>query len=453
MVAIAPFRALRFDAGRIDLATATCPPHDCISTAQRDAFIAADAHNIAGVVLPPDAPGDAEAPATPNKFQRAAALLDSWQKDESLARDARPAFFLYAITSGPPEARHTMHALFARVRLDPTYTEIRRHEKTLKRKKQERLHLRGATNTDTEPIWLLYRDERGWVEEILRSNAFDEVARLTDEEGHEHRVWRIDRPEAVAEVTAQFDDRGLVIADGHHRYQTALDHHAATGRPEHGSILACLVRDNDPGVRIEATHRLVHGLSFAFPEALRLAQSAWDATPLALAAGPAETQARTLAAALGAPGTQQCILLGQSPTGRLEAHVLRPRGGPVPAGPRGRLDTLAVTLLHERLLAACWGLDLEHPEEHLRFTRSTLEAVQAVASGACQFAVLPAPEPVSAVLEVAQQGHVMPQKATYFVPKLRSGLVLGPLDEAPPVPWTEQAGDPSKFKWRMPGLD
>ena len=131
---------------------------------------------------------------------------------------------------------------------------------------------------------------------------------------------------------------------------------------------------------------------------------------------------------------------------------LRLKPGSALDGSRGRLDTLAVTLVHDRLLRDCWGLDLDKPEESLRFTRSLEEAMTAVRSGACQLAVLPPPEPVHAVLEVAEQGHVMPQKATYFVPKLRSGLVLGPLDEAPPVPWTEAAGDPSRFKWRTPAL-
>lgn len=450
MVAIAPFRPLRYAPARAKLERVTTPPHDCISTAQRDAFIAADAHSIAAVVLPPERPGDKEPPEAPNKFQRAAALLRQWMDEGTLTREARPAYYLYAITSGDPAHRRTMHALVARVRLDPTYDDIRRHEKTLKRKKQERLRLREATNTDTEPIWFLYRDQRGWVEEILRSNAIEEVMRFTDEEGHEHRVWRIDRAEAVAEVTAQFDERGLVIADGHHRYQTALDHHAATGRPEHGSILACLVRDNDPGVAIEATHRLVTGLPFAAHEARERALQQWDARTLPLPGDRAQ-QVRCLQESLGAPGTQQAILLRRDANG-LAADVLTPRGGPVAAGARERLDTLAVTLVHERLLMACWGLDPEKPEDHLRFTRSLAEAVDAVASGACDLAVLPAPEPVSAVLEVAQEGHVMPQKATYFVPKLRSGLFLGPLDEAPPKPWSEGLGDLSPPKWTTPRL-
>lgn len=447
MVAIAPFKALRY-APHVDLARATSPPHDCITTAQRDAFLAAEARNITGIVLPPDAAGDQEAPATPNKFQRAARLLAQWQADGTLVRDARPAYYLYTIASGPPGQRRTLSALVARVRTDPTYTDIRRHEKTLKRKKRERLHLREATNADTEAIWLLYRDPRDWVGEILRSNALEEVARCTDEEGHDHRLWRVDRPAAVTEITAQFDERTLVIADGHHRYQTALDHHAATGRPEHGSILACLVRDDDPGVRIEATHRLVHGLPYSsLDAALAATRPHWDERPLPLPAESGSLQATALHRALGAPGSAQVLLLGKTATGALRAHILTPRDE-VSAGARGRLDTLCVTLLHERLLQACWGLDPEHPEENLRFTRSTEEAVQAVASGAAQVALLPSPEPVSAVLEVAQQGHVMPQKATYFVPKLRSGLVLGPLDEALPRTWQEQAGDPGPAQWR-----
>lgn len=451
MVAVAPFRALRFDGSRIDLATATSPPHDCISTAQRDAFLAADGHNIVRVVLPPDQPGDQEAPATPHKFQRSAAALRQWLADGILARDPRPAFYRYTIEHGPPGARQTMQGLLARVRLDPGYTEIRRHEKTLNRKKRERLRLREATGVDTEPIWLLYRDERGWVDEIMASNAVEELLRFTDEDGHEHRLWRVDRPEAVTELTAQFDDRHLVIADGHHRYQTALDHFAATGRPEDGSILACLVRDNDPGTRIEATHRLVTGLAMAVELAVQAVGRHWEAALVPLPAGPDEAVLTALRASLGRAGTRDPTVLHLD-RGRLIAHRLRLKPGSALDGSRGRLDTLAVTLVHDRLLRDCWGLDPERPEENLRFTRSLEEAVLAVRSGSCQVAVLPPPEPVHAVLEVAEQGHVMPQKATYFVPKLRSGVVMGPLDEPLPQTWTELAGDGGRADTRLPRL-
>jgi uncharacterized protein (DUF1015 family) len=452
VVAVAPFRALRFDGRRVDLATATSPPHDCITTAQRDGYLRRDARNIVGVVLPPDQAGDAEAPATPNKFQRAAALLSAWAQDGTMARDPRPAFYRYTVEWGPPGARLTMQGILARVRLDPTYTQVRRHEKTLQRKKKERLRLREASLADTEPIWLLYRDERGWVDEVLSSNAVEELARFTDEDGHEHRLWRVDRPEAVGEVQAQFDDRHLVIADGHHRYQTALDHFAATGRPEHGSILACLVRDNDPGTRIEATHRLVSNLGLPPGEAVAAAFLHWDSAPVPLPVGPDPAVLTALRASLGRPGTLDPVVLHLD-RGRLVAHRLRLKPGSRLDGSRGRLDTLAVTLVHDRLLRDCWGVDPEKPEEHLRFTRNLEEAVEAVRSGSCQLAVLPPPEPVHAVLEVAEQGHVMPQKATYFVPKLRSGIVLGPLDEPLPLTWqetVERAGGAGKPETRLP---
>lgn len=444
MVAIAPFRALRYAPG-INLARVTSPPHDCVSPEEREALAGPEARNILHVVLPKEKPGDVEAPATPNKFTRADAALRSWIADGTLQRDAKAAFYHYAVTHGPPDARRTMHGFFARIALDPTYTQIQRHEKTLARRKRERLHLRTATRFDTEPIWLLYRDERGWVEEILASNAFDELARFTDEEGHEHRLWRIDRPQALGEIVAQFEDRHVVIADGHHRYQTALDHAAATGRPEDASIMVCLVRDSDEGTEIWPTHRLVHGLPFnGFDDAMGRLRN-WSAQPLAL---PAGREAATLDAAMAGLGRDVIVVGKRGAT--LAAVRLRLKPGADVNEGRGRLDGLVVTSVHDRLLRDGWGLDPERPEEHLRFTRIVEEAVQAVASGSSQFAVLLPPEPVSAVLEVAEQGHVMPQKATYFVPKLRSGLVLGPLDEAPPRPWTAIAGDGGRPETRLP---
>ncbi len=444
MVAIAPFRALRYDPRSVDLGKVTSPPHDVIPAAAKPGFLAAEPHNIVRVVLPDEESGDAEPPTEPNKFARAAGLLSDWEAHGVMRRDERPALYLYEISHDlfPGGPRATMRGLLCRLRLDPSYTEVRRHEKTLYRKKRERLHLREATLCDTEPIWLLYHDERGWVEEVLRSNAFDELVSFTDEEDHSHRLWRVDRPQAVGEVVAQFEERHLVIADGHHRYQTALDHFAATGDPRHGSILVCLVRDNDPGTRIAATHRLVHGLPFPDAvSAVAAAGASWEATTL-----PARDDPAAAVASLD-PSGRECIVVGRSGPD-LSAWRLRLRDGAEVREGRGRLDGLAVIRVHERLFRDAWGLDLETPEEHLRFTRSAREALAAVRDGTAQVAVLLPPESPASVLQVAEEGHLMPQKATFFVPKLRSGIVLGPLDEAPPVSWQERAGGGGKAEWR-----
>lgn len=442
MVAIAPFRAVRYDPNKVNLSAVTSPPHDVISDDERDAFIAADPLNICNVILPPPADGDAEYPASPNKYERSRDVIAMWQEDGTFVRDDQPGFYMY-------EVHHDhglMRGFFARIKIDPTYTEIRRHEKTLGKKKRDRLNLKETTQVDTESIWLLYRDERGWVDEILTSNAFDELARFTDEDGAEHRLWRIDRPEAVGEIVAQFEDRTVVIADGHHRYQTALDHHANTGRDEDSSLLVCLVRDTDPGLRIEPTHRMVYGLDFDdMAGALIRAQRDWDIEPLDLPHDStlAGSEARRIVDA----DPRSCILLAGD-----EARLLRLKDGhDVDAG-RGRLDSLVVTRVHEKLLEP-WGVDPAKIEDHVRYTRTAKEAVEAARTGEVPFVVMLSGEDVDSVLDVASQGHVMPQKATYFVPKLRSGLVLGPLDEAPPVPWQEIAGDGGKMDASIPPLD
>ncbi len=428
MVAIAPFRAVRYDPSKVDLREVTSPPNDVIEPNEATAHLAANAHSFLRVILPPEQEGDAEYPGSPNKYERARDQIARWLEEDVFVRDDAPAFYPYTIT----HEQGTMRGFFCRLRLDPTYTEIRRHEKTLGKKKRDRLNLTETTECNTESIWMLYRDERGWVDEVLSSNAFDEILRFKDPEGMEHRVWRVDRSEAVGEVIAQFEDRTVVIADGHHRYQTALDHFAATGRDTDNSLLVCMVRDTDPGLRIEPTHRIVFNLDFDdLHTALERAQEHWDIQghlDLPSDAAEAGAQARSLVDA----DPRSCIVLA----GDQAVHLQLKEGHAVDEG-RGRLDSLVVTQVHERLLEP-WGVHPEAIEDHVHYTRTAEEAVTLAREGKAPFVVMLAGEDVDSVLDVASQGHVMPQKSTFFVPKLRSGLVMGPLDEPAPKDWTER---------------
>ncbi len=406
------------------------PPHDVITDAERDTFMAQDPHNICGIILPPDS------------MEAAAERLQAWIDANVLVRDDHPAFYYYEVRHGPERTK--MRGFFARIRIDPEYQEIRRHEMTLPKKRSSRLDLLRATDTNTEPIWMLYRDERGWVDEILTSNALHELTRFTDEEGTEHRLWSVDRPEAVEEIRAQFSDRTVVIADGHHRYATQCKRFEETGRDEDASIMVCLVRDTDPGLAIRPTDRLLLDWPFDSGSAAIAAARSFTATPLAL------PQKSSLAAQLAREQidnntTFVVITADGAWTLHLKPDVTIDQG-------RGRLDSLAVTILHDHLLTRHWGVDMEEVEDHLTFTRSDEEAVDAVRSGRVPAAVLLGPEPVDAVLDVAAAGHVMPQKATYFVPKLRSGLLLSPCDEPKPVTWGEEVTDGGKADFRMPNL-
>jgi uncharacterized protein (DUF1015 family) len=400
---------------------------------QQRAELAAHAHNILSIVLPEDRDGDGPT----SKHGRAGALLREWIQGGTMMRDAKPAFYLYTIEHGAPETRRRMSAMLCRLRLDATGKMVRPHEKTLLRPRRDRFHLRVETRTDCEPIWLLYRDENAWVEELLESNAFEELSRFTDEQGHDHRLWRVDRSEAVGEIIAQFDDRTLVIADGHHRYQTALEHHAETQRAEDGSILVALVRDNDPGLAIEATHRLIHSTRFADAAAALAVVKGWiieEVTPVTPELAGLCRDSATVVVVGKVAGTKRAWRLTMKDP---------PKDSP--------LSRLAVSRVHQHLLTQ-WGISPDKPEDHIRFSRDNADALAALDDGRAQFSVLLPPETPASVLEVAQAGLLMPQKATYFVPKLRSGIVLSPLDEALPRGWQDQVTDPGRPDTRLPRL-
>ncbi len=409
-MAIRPFRAVHFGASQ-PLRDVTTPPHDCFTLEERDRFVARHPKNIARIVRGIEQAGDGEGPEDASWHKRAAKTMQDWLADGTLVREAHPALYLYTITHGPADDRRTLTALVARVEVDSTGTRIRPHEATLTRPKKDRLRLRQAARCDVEPIWMLYRDPNGWVNEVASSNAIDELLRFTDDDGHEHRLWRVDRREAVGEILAQFEERTLVIADGHHRYQTALED--AAGHPaearQRGAILTMLVRDDDPGLSIEATHRMLTTLPFPVGEALQRLPawtSASCADPL-MAVGSLRSDETILVTALGA------WRLRLRPAQALERGL-------------GALDALAVSRLQERALAP-WGFEAGH--DALRFTRDAQAAIEAVRSGAMLAVFLLPPETPASVLDVASSGRLMPPKATYFVPKPRSGLLLAPLDE------------------------
>ena len=427
MVHIAPFRALRY-AGQ-DMAKVTSPPHDVITDEERDAFLAADPHNVVAVTLPP---GGEE------RFEAAARTLKAWQEDGTSVRDDGPAFYRYQIDHDGG----TMTGFFCKIAVDPSYETIRRHEMTLPKKRSTRLQLLQACDTNPESIWLLYRDERGWVDEVLASNALDCLYDFTDEEGLRQRLWRVDRPEAVMEIQAQFEDRTVVIADGHHRYATQVKHALATGRDQDASLLVCMVRDTDPGLAIRPTNRLMLDLPFANLQAAVEATSDWQLTQLDLPGGDDAAEAAFLRGHV--EDTRTVVAYGPDGAWKMRYEGSLDQG-------RGRLDRLAVTVLHDHLLTKHWGVVMENVEDHLTYSRSDEETVRLVRSGAHPCAVFLAPEPVDAVLDVASEGHVMPQKATYFVPKLRSGLVLAPCDEPKPRALDEGL-EPGGPDFQMPPL-
>ena len=377
MALVKPFRALRYDPERAGpLEGLVAPPHDVVGPGQRERLHEASPYNAIRLTRPDD-------PA------EAGRLFHAWREEGVLVREEEPAAWILEETyTGPDGAERTRRSIVARVRM-ARYGEgeVFPHERTFRRQKQFRLELLRATRTKLSPVFFLHE---GSTPAHPQGDPVLEV----EFDGVRSRLWRVSDPAAVEAALAAV--RGpLIIADGHHRYETALRFHEEEGTEESAYVLGVLVAHDDPGLEIFPTHRLA-GPPVPEPNGrFRLTE---------LPGGVADGLAR----------------LGELPRDRPAFVLLRPGGAtlaetePVADGPAGELDTAVLDEL---------GLD------DVRFTPSAEEAERAVASGEAAAAFLVRAPTVAQVEAVALAGETMPQKSTYFFPKLTSGLLFAPFDE------------------------
>jgi uncharacterized protein (DUF1015 family) len=370
-----PFRGLRYDpaqAGPLDRLVA--PPHDIITPELRERLLATSPWNSVRLVRP-DTAADA------------AAALAEWQSEGLLVREERPAVWLLEESfTGPDGVGRTRRGLVARVRLEPYASgRIRPHERTFEASKRTRLELLRATRTKLSPILLLHDGSPP-------APALGEPDLEATYGGSQSRLWRIDDPAAIEAATSAVRGR-LVIADGHHRYETALRFHEEEQTEETAHVLAALVAWDDPGLVVYPTHRLASRR----PELNgRLRQTA-------IAGGVAEG----LALLAGLPRDHAAFVVVEPE--RAVLAELPPTGDPLED-----LDTTAV----DRVALG-----------ELSFTPFVHEAEAAVASGQAAAAFLVRPPSADQIEAVTLRGERMPQKSTYFFPKLLSGLLFSPFDE------------------------
>lgn len=429
MAEIRPFRGLRYDparAGRLD--TLIAPPYDVISPAQQEALYAASPYNIVRIELSRE---EGEA-----RYASAAALLAQWRQDGILVPEARPALYLYEQRFTLDGQTYRRRAIIARVRLEPFESgAIRPHEYTLSGPKEDRLRLLEATRTQVSPVYALYRADR---DDPLRGITMpSSVVSATDLAGEEHRLAPIDDPEAHAAVAHYLRERPLYIADGHHRYETALryrDQRRAaattwTGDEPENFVMMALTPHDDLGLVILPIHRLVHRpLPPGTPERLQrffhLTLLPWNDE-----ADEAAALERLRAYAAARPAF---IAAGVYP-GRLLLVTLRDAAAVaalMPAERSAAWRALAVNVLQYGVLQAALGIDLDAIAAGgvVSFTENAREALAEVRSGRAAAAFLLNPTRVEEVFAVADAGDRMPQKSTFFYPKLGTGLVLNAFD-------------------------
>src|SRR5271166_18240 len=259
MADVQPLRAIHYDPAVVGaLANVVAPPYDVIDATQRAALIARSPFNVVAVDLPQAEPGGRD------PYTSAGELFESWQLQGVLVRDGEPALWAHTQDySGPDGKRRTRRGFFCRVRIEEYGPgRVRPHERTHPGPKEDRLRLTRATRANISPIFSLYSDPSGMAWNAL-SPSTDEApwGEVEDSDGTVHRLWRVSDPQAIAAVQAATAEAELLIADGHHRYETMQAYaEEIGGEGEHRYILMCLVALEDPGLTVFPTHRLVRGL-------------------------------------------------------------------------------------------------------------------------------------------------------------------------------------------------
>lgn len=399
---IEAFEALRYNPKQVRIGQVTAPPYDIISPAYQEKLYERDEHNVIRLEFGKEFPDDDLAH---NRYTRAREFVEKWIQERVLIEDPEPSIFVYEQEFVHPDTRKKWNrlAFFARLKLEEfDKGHVYPHEFTLSGPKADRLKLLTATQTNFSPIFGLYEDPAKKVRELLVGmKKGGPLYSFLDDDDVQHEVWRETDLNRIGELEQLFQDKAIFIADGHHRYETAFNYFRALEgtsvspkeKERAGYVLAAFVALEDPGLAIFPTHRLVKNLANFDSEKI--------SGILSRSFKIEEVKARQLEHDFG-------IYLG----GR--AFKLRPTDSTL----------LDVSIASELILKPAFAVTEQNKEKHLGYTHYFKEAVEAVDRGQAQCAILIRSTPLDVIKKTCKLRERMPQKSTYFYPKLATGLVF-----------------------------
>lgn len=425
-----PFRALRYAVASTDASAVIAPPYDVISPAQQEELYARGPHNIVRLEFGREQGA--------GRYAAAAEMLRTWQAEGVLTAEAESALYLYEQEFSHNGHTYRRRAVLGRVRLEPLDGGgIRPHEFTMSRPKEDRLNLLRATRANISPVYALTRDESGAFAAALDRVTGTPVADADDLLGHHHRLAVISDPELQSVLAAAVAAGPLYIADGHHRYETALvyrdERRAAasrwTGDEPENFVLMGITAARDPGLLIRPIHRLIERAATVsnMIDNLRAAFDIADAGNLSDPAARAE-----LATGLARRDARSVFGMAGGEPGRLHRLSLRDQAAVeagMPEGHPAAWRALDVNVLQYGVLQPLYGIDADAlAAGAVAFTEDAEEALRSVEDGTASAAFLLNSTRPEDIFAVADAGDRMPQKSTFFYPKLGTGLVINSHD-------------------------
>ncbi len=434
MAKIYPFRALRYDPAKCPIADVVTQPYDKITPVMQDRYYNLNPHNLVRIILgkrEPDTPQE-------NVYTRAAGYFSDWRAGGVLKPDADPAVYAYsqcfAVPGADSHVQMERRGFIALGRIED-YSEaiVHRHEQTLSGPKTDRLNLLRATRAHFGQIFMLYEDQSLTVDNLLFSSPATPDVDISDEYGVRHRLWCVSDPAVVSKVQEAMLNKKLIIADGHHRYETALNYRnerraAAGGEiPDapYERVMMTFVNMSAPGLLILPTHRVVFGLHHFDSARLQA-----DVAPYFHVEKLAPYSVPKTPDTLRDAGQEQTALLAVTSEG---VSLLRSKPHSADSLMRNlspRQRELDVVQLHKLVLEKILGISEEaiRNQTNVRYIRDASEAVEQVRKSLAQIAFLMNPVRMEQVRDIAFAGEVLPQKSTDFYPKLLTGLTVYALE-------------------------
>jgi uncharacterized protein (DUF1015 family) len=440
MAHIAPFRALRYDPARVDLSQVVTQPYDKITPEMQERYYAASPHNLVRIILgkreAADRPGD-------NTYTRAAAYFQDWRRQGVFLQEAKPSIYSYVqhftVPGGSTELERRGFIALGQLE-DYDNGVVFRHEQTLAKPKADRLDLLRATRAHFGQLFMLYSDPAGEIDDLLAATTTAPEIETRDEYGVRHRVSPISDPDVIDLVRGKMRDKKLIIADGHHRYETALNYRnernstaetapgpvSLSAVPPYEMVMMTFINMDSPGLLILPTHRVVHGLTAFSAEELRQRAGQYFSVE---EVDPSVDAARA-SGILREAGRAGTTLMAVTADRVFLLDTPKSVGSNFFSGFSIRQQSLDVVQLHKCLLEGVLGISEEaiRNQQNISYVRDASEAMTRVRSGEANVAFLMNPVRMRQVRDIAFAGEVLPQKSTDFYPKLLSGLTIYALE-------------------------
>ena len=431
MVKVLPFKGITYNIQKINrLDDVMSPPYDIISKEMQEELYKKHPYNFVRLILGKEKPSDNE---NDNRYTRAKELFNKWLKEGILVESDKPAVYPYKIEYMVNNELKVMNGFFILLKLDPDYKMVKAHEKTLSKPKIDRLNLMRACVANLEPIQLLYIDRDDKIRERVDSTLDSPIIDVKGYDGFNHKLWRVEDEDVISMIQDELRDKILFIADGHHRYQTAVNF-AKEMREKTGNTnedapfnyrMVILVNMFDKGLSILPTHRLIKKQGVDIDDLLSKAECYFT------------VEEKTFDSSKTTPKEISKKIRDEIKTDKGHKFALYIRGKYyvltlkdekyMDEFARGESETwrrLDVSILHKIVLEHLMGINQDNLEDHVRYTRVDEEAVRFVDEGRFDLSFLMNPTRISELKAIADAGEHMPQKSTYFLPKMLSGLVI-----------------------------